>query len=116
MYTLKTLMDANEHKFIDILKIDIEGWEFEALERFVQPYLESQEVLPVGQVQLEIHAWTSSEYGKFAKFKVWWESLEAVGLRPFWTEPNLVYVNIIHGSRPDLAEVCCSVRCLMTLA
>ena len=76
------------------------------MENFIAPYLESGEVLPIGQMQLEIHAMPSvGDYSKFSKFKAWWEKLEAAGLRPFWTEPNLVYVNIIRGTRPDLTEV-----------
>ncbi|THH26618.1 hypothetical protein EUX98_g7567 [Antrodiella citrinella] len=104
MYTLKTLLESNGHKFIDILKIDIESWEFESLESFVADYLQPGAVLPVGQMQLEIHATEGSGYGGFAKFKTWWEKLETAGLRPFWTEPNLVYLNIIRNVRPDLAE------------
>lgn len=34
-----------------------------------------------------------------------WELLEAAGLRPFFTEPNLVYVNINTPTVPDIAEV-----------
>lgn len=105
MYSLKTLLEINEHKFVDIMKIDIEGWEFETLEAFIEPYLRSGAVLPVGQMQIEIHATPSTDYSKFPKFKAWWEKLEAAGLRPFWTEPNLVYMNIIKGVRPDLTEV-----------
>jgi len=104
VYTLKSLLETNGHQFIDILKIDIESWEFESLETFVGDYLQSGEVLPIGQMQIEIHATTDSGFGRFAKFKAWWEKLEAAGLRPFWTEPNMVYLNIIQNVRPDLAE------------
>jgi hypothetical protein len=90
------------HTFIDILKIDIEGAEFDALTSFITAYAERD--LPVGQLQLEIHAWNKREY--FDYFNRWWASLEAAGLRPFWTEPNLVYINIVRGAAPALAEVC----------
>ncbi|KAH9069382.1 hypothetical protein EDB83DRAFT_474598 [Lactarius deliciosus] len=30
--------------------------------------------------------------------------LDAAGLRPFWTEPNLVYINIVRVALPELAE------------
>jgi len=100
-YTLKTLMNQNGHTFIDILKIDIEGAEFATLEALLAAYADAPS-LPFGQLQLEIHA-RDSEFSYFAKFLEWWEKLEAAGLRPFWTEPNLVYVNIIKG-RPTLAE------------
>lgn len=92
------------HTFIDILKIDIEGEEFDALTSFLRVHA-NEDVLPVGQLQLEIHASDGRE--KFESFSRWWATLEAAGLRPFWTEPNLVYVNIVRGSAPGLSEVSC---------
>lgn len=108
-----------DHHHIDILKIDIEGWEFETLTSLLKPYIESGRPLPFGQLQLEIHLW-----GKpFEEFLSWWEMLEAAGLRPFWTEvrfsalfrisrlipnfeqPNLVYLIYNKQHTPDLAEV-----------
>lgn len=58
--------------------------------------------LPIGQLQLELHAW--DDYANFGFFHDWWVALEDAGLRPFWTEPNLVYVNY-DGGKPRLAEV-----------
>jgi len=62
----------------------------------------SSTTLPIGQLQLELHAW--DDYDKFAFFHDWWTSLEVAGLRPFWTEANLVYVNYNPGGKPKLAE------------
>lgn len=92
-------MNMNKHKHIDILKIDIEGWEFEALTTLVDQYIAAGKPLPFGQLQLEVHIWDK----KFADFLGWWEKLEQVGLRPFWTEPNIVYQN--YNEHVDLAEV-----------
>jgi hypothetical protein len=92
------------HTFIDVLKIDIEGGEFDALTPFIAAHAEG--VLPVGQMQLEIHAREGHE--RFDYFVKWWASLEAAGLRPFWTEANMVYINIVRGAAPELAEVCLS--------
>jgi hypothetical protein len=100
-WTLDSLMELNGHTFIDILKIDIEGGEFDALTTFLSAHAEG-DVLPVGQLQLEIHARDGHE--NFEYFSRWWATLEAAGLRPFWTEPNLVYINIVRGVRPELAE------------
>ena len=97
------------HTFIDILKVDIEASEFDALTAFLDAY-PNGEVLPVGQIQLEIHA--GGDRGRFARFLHWWTALEAAGLRPFWTEPNLVAVNLYRGIRPEVAEVGCSVGIL----
>jgi hypothetical protein len=89
------------HAFIDVLKIDIEGSEFDSLASFLNSRPDGE--LPIGQLQLEIHAWGGRE--RFDYFLKWWEALEAAGLRPFWTEPNLVYVNLYPGSKPGLTEV-----------
>ena len=114
MYTLTKLMEINGHDFIDILKIDIEGAEFESLITFIEDFATNKHPhapghnggsLPIGQLQIEIHAREDTHYHEFAPFKRWWERLEKAGLRPFWTEPNLVYVNLIRGARPDLTEV-----------
>jgi len=99
-YTLESLMKMNGHTHIDILKVDIEGSEFEALATLVKPYIASNQPLPFGQLQLEIHIWKRS----FAEYLAWWEMLEAAGLRPFWTEPNLVYQNYNRGSTTELAD------------
>jgi Methyltransferase FkbM domain len=90
------------HSFIDVLKIDIEGGEFDSLASFLNSHADGD--LPIGQLQLEIHAWGGRE--RFDYFVKWWEALEASGLRPFWTEPNLVYLNLYPGSKPGLTEVC----------
>ncbi|KAI5118793.1 hypothetical protein M0805_005021 [Coniferiporia weirii] len=100
VYTLATLMARNGHTHIDVLKVDIESWEFDTLRTLVQPYVESGEPLPFGQLQLEVHVWGK----RFTEFLSWWEMLEQAGLRPFWTEPNLVYQNYNRGSSADLAE------------
>jgi len=81
--------------------MDIEGWEFEVLSSFLKT-LRSGQPLPFGQLQIEIHAWDAK--GEFPVFRKWWESLEAAGFRPFWTEPNLLYVTLF-SKKPDLTEV-----------
>lgn len=100
LYTLKTLMELNKHTYIDILKIDVEGWEFEVLSQILQPYITSGDPLPFGQLLIEIHTWEK----KFDEFLSWWEMMEAAGLRPFMTEVNLVYQNYNRGKPTDLAE------------
>ncbi|KAF8234359.1 hypothetical protein L208DRAFT_841438 [Tricholoma matsutake] len=100
MYTLESLIKLNGHSHIDILKVDAEGLEFEALTTAIKPYLESGGALPFGQLLIEIHLWGKS----FAEFLSWWESLEAAGLRPFWGEPNLVYQNYNKHGTTDLAQ------------
>jgi hypothetical protein len=100
MYTLETLMQMNGHQHIDILKIDIEGWEFDTITSLIKSFTEQNRPLPFGQLQLEIHTWKKS----FETILKWWETLEEAGLRPFWTEPNLVYANYQETGKPHLAE------------
>ena len=111
IYTLRTLMERNGHSFIDVLKIDIEGNEFESLEVFIDDF--HGEPLPFGQLQLEVHIFGGMEWEYFPKFLKWWEKLEAAGLRPFFSEPNLVYLNIQRNVRPDLTEVCLTIYLMM---
>jgi len=98
-WTLHSIMKHNGHNFIDILKIDIEGGEFESLTPFVAAHTEG--VFPVGQLQLKIHAQFGRERSN--NFFKWWNALEAVGLRPFKAEPNWVYDDIT-GAPPQLSE------------
>ena len=76
------------HTHIDILKIDIEGWEFETITTLLNPYIASGEPLPFGQLQLEIHIWGKT----FEEYLTWWETLEKAGLRPFWTEVSFRFL------------------------
>jgi hypothetical protein len=49
------IFPTNRSQFIDILKIDIEGGEFDSLASFLNSHADGE--LPIGQLQLEIHAW-----------------------------------------------------------
>ncbi|KAH8079822.1 methyltransferase domain-containing protein [Cristinia sonorae] len=100
MYTLQSLMEMNGHTHIDLLKIDVESWEFDVLNAFVKPYVESGKPLPFGQLSIELHLWNR----KFPEFLAFWEMLEEAGLRPFFQEMNMVYNNYAKGGEPELSE------------
>lgn len=78
----------NGHNFIDILKVDIEGSEFDVLGALLDAY--KGRPLPFGQLQIEIHLWGKN----FESFLTWWERLEEAGLRPFWTEVSFLELSI----------------------
>lgn len=82
--TLKTLMDENGHKFIDILKIDVEGDEYESLEKMLVDF----EHLPFGQLLVKLHnsVWTPRRMNRVIGLL---KRLERRGSRIFSTEPNL---------------------------
>ncbi|KAH9014493.1 methyltransferase domain-containing protein [Lactarius pseudohatsudake] len=104
-YTLETIMRQNGHTHIDILKIDLEGWEFDALTTFLLPNSDftSQKprAPPVSQMLLELHLWGGRD---FSNLLSWWSVLERAGLRAVAREPNLVYQNYNRLQGAELAE------------
>ncbi|KAF7913735.1 uncharacterized protein EAF01_000141 [Botrytis porri] len=100
-HTLQTLMKQNNHSYIDILKIDIEGSEYGALDAFMDFHDEEGDghgdgKLPVGQVMIELHL-VDDEHVHFERFTKWWERLEKFGMRPTWFETNLLAVTLGEG-------------------
>ncbi|KAH9164265.1 hypothetical protein EDB89DRAFT_2141491 [Lactarius sanguifluus] len=94
-----SFMGLNRDTFVEILKIDVNGGEFDVPTAFLSARAAEGNARPVGQLQLEIHAREGRE--NFEYFARWW----AASLRPFWTEPNLVYItNIVPSVRPELSE------------
>ncbi|KAM3068295.1 hypothetical protein ACMFMG_009435 [Clarireedia jacksonii] len=94
-YTLQTLMELNNHTYMDILKIDIEGSEYTALDSFMDAW-EREGILPIGQVMIELHL-VDDENVHFERFLTWWERLETFGMRPTWFETNLLAVTLGEG-------------------
>ncbi|KAJ6496254.1 methyltransferase domain-containing protein [Mycena sanguinolenta] len=93
-YSLQGIMKELGHDFIDIWKIDIEGSEFPALKAVIESF--KGKPLPFGQMQIEIHLHFGPDYiGTVGDFDKWWTMLEDAGLRPFWTELNLLDVNTV---------------------
>ncbi len=94
------------HTHIDILKIDLEGWEFDALTAFLIPSSkfssERPRFPPVSQMLLELHVWNR----EFPEVLNWWSTLERAGLRAVAREPNLVYQNYNRNQGAELSEVC----------
>jgi hypothetical protein len=106
-YTLPTLMKENNHEYIDILKIDIEGSEYDALDTFMDAFdgiktASGKSVLPIGQVMIELHlgdgvhldGTNAGANVGFDRFRKWWERLERMGMRPAWIEINLFAVTL----------------------
>lgn len=82
--TLGTLMLENGHgnKWIDILKVDVEGAEFMALVNILKEFTS----LPFGQLLIEVHAWKDGDRGKVLKLL---KDLEEKGMRIFSKEINV---------------------------
>ncbi len=59
-YELKTLPDIMKelgHDWVHVLKMDIEGAEYEVLPSIMTHYAEAQQAVPVTQAQVEYHHW-----------------------------------------------------------
>ncbi|TVY33663.1 hypothetical protein LSUB1_G006736 [Lachnellula subtilissima] len=94
-FSLASLMAQNKHSYIDILKIDIEGSEYAALDAFMDE-CDKTGVFPIGQVMIELHL-VDDQHVNFETFGKWWERLEAFGMRPTWLEVNLLSVTLGQG-------------------
>lgn len=90
--TLPTIMKENGHHWIDVLKVDIEGYEYETMGALMDSYEGS--TLPFSQLQIELHLlagpYMTNDVKGFNKFKRWFERLEGMHLRPFWNEHNVI--------------------------
>lgn len=106
-WTLPSLMKENGHVYIDILKIDIEGSEYDALDTFMDAFdnmrtASGKSVMPIGQVMIELHLGDGVNLANgnaggnvdFGRFRSWWERLEKMGMRPVWMEINLFAVTL----------------------
>jgi hypothetical protein len=84
LWTLRQFMAHYGHSFVDILKMDIEGYEFEVLEALL---LEFAGALPFEQLQLEVHH--SAEVNMTARVFSLMRNLRSSGVVPFMKEMNL---------------------------
>lgn len=85
--TLKTYMEQNGgHRWIDVLKIDVEASEFAAMENILETFDE----LPFGQLIIEFHEFLHIYPNSTDWVVSLLERLQDRGLRLFHTEPNPV--------------------------
>ncbi|KAK4123073.1 hypothetical protein N657DRAFT_690743 [Parathielavia appendiculata] len=107
-FTVHELMEINGHDYIDIVKMDIEGAEFDAISDLVSsvrydPANRYNGTLPFGQLLVEIHLVDGGESFStpkdLAAFMNWWHSMEELGLRPVNNEDNWIGNNILGKPR-----------------
>ncbi|KAK2594348.1 hypothetical protein QQS21_007949 [Conoideocrella luteorostrata] len=111
-YTLQDLMKENGHSYVDLVKMDIEGAEYDAMTSLISSLLEhntggNNHTLPFGQILMEIHL-SSGEHdfsvpNDISSWINWWESMEKLGLRPVNNEDNWVG-DVVYG-KPRFMEV-----------
>ncbi|KAL0940038.1 uncharacterized protein CTRU02_206648 [Colletotrichum truncatum] len=91
-YSVQDAMKKNGHDYVDILKMDIETFEFEVLDSLIGNFSAEKGLeVPIGQILVEIHLQRPMDVHTYLE---WFERLEARGLRPVWTEPNLLGVTL----------------------
>ncbi|KAI1860255.1 uncharacterized protein JN550_011633 [Neoarthrinium moseri] len=100
-YTVQDLMHANGHNYVDIVKMDIEGFEFDVLSSLTA-FLRSTtgdndnttSTIPFGQLLVEIHLFPGATNFHVPKdiheWIQWWTELEELGLRPVNNEDNWI--------------------------
>ncbi|KAJ6443678.1 aminopeptidase Y [Purpureocillium lavendulum] len=110
MSTIKDLMTVNGHSYIDVVKMDIEGAEFDALTSLINSIKEEQgdynATLPFGQLLVEIHFMNEppgfSIPQDLTQWLQWWSSLEDMGLRPVNNEDN--WIGDVGSGKPRFME------------
>lgn len=103
--TVRDIMAENQHKFVDIMKMDIEGAEFQALDALMDSTEEmGKHVLPVGQLLVELHLTTRDDCPQTVRELVkWFSRLESFGMRPVFNEHN--WIGDVGSGRPQFIEV-----------
>ena len=85
---MATQMRERGHTWVDLLKIDAEGAEWEVLESLVAGRGTSDPPLPIGQAQFEFHVgW--GDHGPQEAVNIL-EALDDAGMRVFHVEENAV--------------------------
>jgi hypothetical protein len=112
MSTIQDLMRENGHSYVDIVKMDIEGAEFDVLTSLIDSVLENHEspdsnaTMPFGQLLVEIHFMPEPPGFSIPKnlraWMSWWSSLEEMGLRPVNNEDN--WIGDVGTGKPRFME------------
>ncbi|PSR81370.1 hypothetical protein BD289DRAFT_42693 [Coniella lustricola] len=100
--TIQDVMAINGHDHIDVVKIDVEGFEFETIEALLSHFRGSEEQqkdgvgkqreVPIAQLVMQVHL--IPDQMTVEKFMKWWEKIEDAGFRPVGFEPDLLTATI----------------------
>lgn len=84
---LLTEMQMLGHTWVDVLKVDVEGFEYETFQHLAR----SGAGMPFTQLQLEVHfGWSSAQRANFVQLNLL-KNLLSHGLRPMSVEPNIYF-------------------------
>ncbi|KEY75015.1 hypothetical protein S7711_01356 [Stachybotrys chartarum IBT 7711] len=112
MATIWDLMKMNGHTYVDLIKMDIEGAEFDAMTSLIESVKEAHRndgnaTFPFGQLLIEMHfmneppGFTIPQNLK--SWMSWISSIEAMGLRPINNEDN--WIGDVWYGKPRFMEV-----------
>ncbi|CAL8112369.1 unnamed protein product [Orchesella dallaii] len=79
----KTMMEENGYEWVDVVKMDIEGWEYTVLESVMEDF----DKIPIGMLLVEFH---TNEVGNILYT---FDKLERKGMRLFHVEINPYFPN-----------------------
>ena len=91
--TLQTIMQKLNHTWVDVLKVDIEGFEYATLQEWMQ---HSKQWFPVTQLLVEFHYWRGASRTLPQDILATLKALTSSNLRVFSTEPNWWWTNNGH--------------------
>lgn len=91
--TLQTIMRNLNHTWVDVLKVDIEGFEYATLQKWMQ---NSKDGFPVTQLLVEFHYWREASRTLPQDILATMKALTSNNLRVFSTEPNWWWTNNGH--------------------
>ena len=91
--TLQTIMQNLNHTWVDVLKVDIEGFEYATLQQWMK---HSKEWFPVTQLLVEFHYWRDASRTIPQDILSTMKALTNNNLRVFSTEPNWWWTNNGH--------------------
>lgn len=120
-YSVQDLMKKNGHDYVDLVKMDIEGFEYDAITSLVTSILADpggshNGTLPFGQLLVEMHFYTGDRPHSTPKdlraWMEWWTAMENLGMRPVNNEDN--WIGDAGSGKPRFMEVCC--LCFFSLA
>ncbi|CAL8144927.1 unnamed protein product [Orchesella dallaii] len=81
---LRSIMKENDHGWIDVMLLDIDGAEYEVLSQILEDF---EEVLPFAQIIVKFHI---NDVPALEKFRKLFETLEKRGLRPYYFNEEAV--------------------------
>jgi hypothetical protein len=111
-YTIQDLMEVNGHSYVDLVKMDIEGAEFDAMSSLVSSIVDGRpdadnQTLPFGQLLIEVHLLSGHHPftvpADLPSWIKWWEAMERLGLRPVNNEDN--WIGDVGSGKPRFMEV-----------